>query len=257
MASDTESFYAGSDDDRTRELSVAAAADTLLNAWIRQALRDITTHLHGRTKPSQVLHPYATRAVFAGTLGRLTETQLLELLYPRDRPDGGMDAHDFAKSLRRPSGARGAKIDILRSHFVQLLRSGSVDVAEVAKGFCFALVHLAALRVVHGARPSQLDAVRNEAQPLSELLMDGWVAQVLDELDAIKSSELARAARATERRMDGATEMALLAGAALKVLTLISRYHPLEGLGILLRELSLELNELALATAQRPRVSST
>lgn len=230
----------------SRELCVAADANTLLNAWIRQAIRDLATHLAGRKNASEPLHPYATRAVFAGTLGRLTEPQLLELLYP-DHPEGGTKAHDFGKILRRPSGVRGAKIDTLRSYCLQLLGSGTVEIAEVAKGWSFALVHLAALRVIHEARPKQLEALRDDEQPLSDILMEGWVAEALVELESIKSAEVDRSSRALREDSVNAAEISLLTTASLKVLALISRFSPFEALGILLKELTPELNALATA----------
>lgn len=201
-----------STDDAPGNLGLPESGGTLIERMMRQALVDMSDHLEGRKNASPKLHPHATRAIFSGTVGRLSKQELFDLLAPLNAKT---DAHDFSRLLRSPNRARGQSPSTLKSHCVELLRSRTVGNAEPVKGWFFALIHQAALDVLHEATPVQLGWIRSAA-PQAQLLLEGWVDEGVERM----MGELATQARDARQAVEQGytvrkTEVFLHYGAAL------------------------------------------
>lgn len=184
-----------STEDASEYLGLSEPGGSLIETMMRQALVDMANHLDGRQNRSQNLHPHATRAVFSGTVGRLSKRELFDLLAPLKAET---EAHDFSRNLRSPTRARGQNLLTLRSHCVELLRSRAVGNAEPVKGWMFALVHQAALDVLHEATLVQLGWIRSAA-PQAQFLLEGWVDEGIERMMGELATQARDAREAVEK----------------------------------------------------------
>ena len=111
----------------------ANQGQTLLEMIMADALLLAMSTAEGRQRMTANLHPLATRALFLGTHGRMTNEELLTVLRPAT-PSGdvGRDMRE-TRNLRSVGKERGLKLGDLRRNALNLLSSGSMPKADVGR----------------------------------------------------------------------------------------------------------------------------
>lgn len=180
---------------------------TLLESIMADTLIEILTAAEGRQRMTSNLHPFATRALFSGTEGVMTNQELLKWLRPP--ASAGVVGRDTkeARNLRSIGNERGLKIGDLRRNALNLLASGKVSQADIARAWAYAHIHSCALRTVQEFRAvrdalttSTLDSNPTLGNEMLNRCYELICASLQEEFDAASQAAVTNSPNSEERR---------------------------------------------------------